>query len=241
MKNQDHITGGQIRSIIEQLKNGKSFVRIKLSENGIEQLTMIYDIRSKGNRQFFIIDRPEGFSDDVDPANGKRVDFEFVGVDRLPYFFHTRILRVDPKEIWVAFPEGIARKQLRRNFRVDVPSGTSMSFHRNGVKIDNQVVNLSLGGSLCALIRYSYTDESETAISVGDFLTDIELVFRPKFSAPQRVKIGRAAVVRVDEKPETPEMLCALQFTQIEKSEEKILTEMIYIMQREYLKKRLQI
>lgn len=241
MKHQDHIAGKQVLFIIEQLRNEKTFIRMRLPEDDFEQLTIIDDIRSKGDQKFFIIDRPEGFSEDIAPEHGKQVHFEFTGVDRLPYFFHTLIFRIDSKEIWVTFPESIERKQLRRNFRVDVPPGTQMSFYKNGVNIENQVINLSLGGSFCALVRHPLIEKPDLDIASGDSLRDIELIFRSKFSESQRLKIRKAIVVRVEEKPDISETFCALHFIDMDKSEEKALTELIYIMQREYFKKRLHI
>ena len=53
------------------------------------------------------------------------------------------------------------------------------------------------------------------------------------------VQVKEALVIRVGKNPETGQNTCALQFTDIKKSQEKILIEFIYRFQRDLLRKRL--
>ncbi|MBI5590556.1 MAG: PilZ domain-containing protein [Deltaproteobacteria bacterium] len=233
----DNIVGRHIHAILEQLKNGKTLVRMVLMGKDYEQLTIISDIRKKDKVPFLLIDCPDGFEDLLNDSSNK-LHFEYTGANKLPYYFYTDIARVDQKIIWAAFPDLIERRQLRRDFRVDMPSGTRMGFKKYGVKYDKQVINLSLGGSFGALIRSRDMTQSELPISVGDTLTEIELVFQSKHFE-QQVNIRKAVVVRFEENPLQRSYCYAIHFLDMDKTEEKALTELIYVIQREYLKKRL--
>lgn len=239
MEHGDSIVGKHIHAILEQLKNEKTLVRMKLTGQGYEQLSVINDIRKKDKRLFILIDCPDGFDNLVKDSSGK-LQFEYTGTNKLPYSFCSDIARIDQKIIWITFPELIERRQLRKDFRVDMPSGTYMGFKKYGVKFDKKVINLSLGGSFGALISSLNMPEPVLPITVGDTLTEIELIFQSKHFE-QRVNIRKAVVVRLEDNLLLHSLCYAIHFLDMDKAEEKALTELIYVIQREYLKKRLPI
>ena len=239
MEHGDSIVGKHIHAILEQLKNGKTLVRMRLMGKDYEQLSIINDIRKKDKMPFLLIDCPDGF-DDLLKDSSSKLQFEYTGANKLPYFFYADVAQIDQKIIWVTFPDLIERRQLRRDFRVDMPSGTYMGFKKYGVNINKQVINLSLGGSFGALIRSQDMTQPVLPLSVGDSLTEIELVFQSKHFE-QRVNIRKAVVVRLEENPLVRSFCYAIHFLDMDKIEEKALTEMIYVIQREFLKKRLAI
>jgi c-di-GMP-binding flagellar brake protein YcgR len=112
-----------------------------------------------------------------------------------------------------------------------------MYFKKNGLLLQNLVINLSLGGSYSALIQVENWTDKAPLICVGDKVTDIELIFRVKHFE-QRVSIRKAIVVRCEEDNVSGCYACALNFIDLDKAEEKALTELVYVIQREYLKKR---
>jgi len=237
MEHGDSIVGKHLHAIFEQLKNGKTLIRMKLMGKDYEQLIIINDIRKKGKAAFLLIDCPDGFGDIVKDSSIK-LQFEYTGTNQLPYFFYADIDQIDQNNIWVAFPDRIERRQLRRDFRVDMPSGTYMSFKKYGIKFNKQVINLSLGGSFGALIRSQNMTQPILPISIGDTLTEIELTFQSKHFE-QRVNIRKAVVVRFEENMLLHSSCYAIHFLDMDKTEEKALTELIYVIQREYLQKRL--
>ena len=239
MEHGDRIVGKQIHAILEQLKNGNTLIRMKLMGKDYEQLTVINDILKKGKMPFLLIDCPDGFDEPVKDSSNK-ILFEYTGANKLPYFFYAEIAMIDQKIIWVTFPDLIERRQLRRDFRVDMPSGTHMGFKKYGVRFHKQLINLSLGGSFGALIRSQDMTQPALPISVGDTLTEIELVFQSKHFE-QRVNIRKAVVVRFEENPLARNFCYAIHFLDMDKTEEKALTELIYVIQRESLNKRLTI
>ncbi len=233
----DSIGENKIQAVFEQMKSGKSLIRMKLMGKDYEQLTIIDDIRNKGDATYLLIDCPNGFVDLIDDASG-RIQCEFTGSDKLSYFFYADIADIDQDNIWVPFPDLIRRRQRRRDFRVEVPYGTQMEFKKYGELFSNQVINLSLGGSFGALISTQNLVHPAWLLCAGDALTDIDLIFRSKLSE-QRVSIRKAMVIRFEENPVLRSYCCAIHFANMDKSEEKALTELIYVIQREYLRKRL--
>jgi c-di-GMP-binding flagellar brake protein YcgR len=236
MEHSDSIVGNYVHAILEQLKDGKTLVRMKLMGKDYEQLSVINDIRKKDKIPFLLIDCPDGFVDLLKDSSSK-LQFEYTGANKLPYFFYADIVQIDQGIIWVSFPDLIERRQLRRDFRVDMPPGAYMAFKKYGVRFNKQVINLSLGGSFGALIRSQDMPQPILPISVGDTLTEIELVFQSKLFE-QRVNIRKAVVVRLEENSLKRSFCYAIHFIDMDKTEEKALTELIYVIQREYLKKR---
>lgn len=237
MEYNDTLVGKNIHSTLDYLKSNKVLVRMKLIDKDYEQLVLIHDIREKANTKFFIIDYPKGISDFIEPNEPVRIQFEFTGADNLPYLFTSILQQIYQKEIWIDFPETILRKQLRKAFRVVMPSGTKMSFKKLGIYYVQQLVNLSLGGSYGALISCQAGTLSSEALLPHDLLTDIEIFFRSILSI-QKVNIRKAEVVRCDDRS-SPNLFVAMRFLDLDKAEEKALTELIYFIQREQLKNRL--
>ena len=233
----NNIIGKHIHTILEQVKNGKTLIRMKLIERDYEQLTIIDDIRKKDKKLFLLIDCPDGFHDLVKNSPDK-LQFEYTGADKISYLFCADIDQIDQKSIWVTFPDIIERRQLRRDFRVNMPSGTHMSFKQCGVKLNTQVINLSLGGSFGALISSKNMTEPVLPVCVGDSLTEIELIFQSQY-LEHRVGIREAMVVRFEENQSLSSFCYAIHFLDMDKTEEKALTDLIYVIQREYLKKKL--
>ncbi len=233
----NNIIGKHIHAILEQVKNGKTLIRMKLTEKDYEQLTIIDDIRKKDKKLFLLIDCPDGFHDLVKNSS-RKLQFEYTGADKISYLFCADIAQIDQKNIWVTFPDLIERRQLRRDFRVDMPSGAHMGFKKCGITLDTQVINLSLGGAFGALISSKNVTQSVSPVSVGDLLTEIELIFQSQY-LEHRVIIRKATVVRFEENQSLCSFCYSVHFLDMDKTEEKALTDLIYIIQREYLKRKL--
>ena len=230
------LVGKQVQSILEQLKNERSLIRMKLMENDFQLLTIIHDFRSRGNSLYFLVDSQDDFFNQIKKNTSAMIHFEFTNADKLSFFFNAKVAGVDKKGfIWIAFPEIIERKQVRRDFRVDAPQGTYMSFLKDSIKFNKGVINLSLGGAFGVVI---IDHDNSVSISTGDSLMHIEMFFKLK-NIDHQLNIRKAAVVRLEEKSLRNVYCSAIHFVDIDKTEEKSLTELIYIFQREYLQKRL--
>jgi c-di-GMP-binding flagellar brake protein YcgR len=236
MEFDDFSSHTKIHALLEQVKNGKSLIRMKLLGTEYEDQTIVEDIRNKGNASYLIIECPKGFADLID-GSSRQIQCEFTGSDKLSYLFNADISQIYQNNIWALFPNLIRRKQLRRNYRVNAPPGTHMVFKKYGVSLTNQVINLSLGGSFGALISLQDMVYPVFPLCAGDNLTEIEVTFRSKLSE-QRVSIRKARIVRFEENKATGSHACAIHFVDMDKAEEKALTELVYVIQREHLQKR---
>ncbi len=236
MEFEDFRSDTKIHAILEHAKTSKSLIRMKLLGTDFEQQIIVDAIRKKDDAYYLLIESPKGFIDLVG-GSSRQIQCEFTGADKLTYHFNADIVQIYQNSIWAAFPNLIRRKQLRRNYRVKVPSETQMYFKKNGLLLQNRVINLSLGGSYGALVRVEAWTDKASFLCVGDKVSDIEVIFRVKHFE-QRVSIRKAIVVRCEEGNVPGCYSCALNFIDLDKSEEKALTELIYVIQREYLKKR---
>ena len=59
------LVGKQVQSILEQLKNERSLIRMKLMENDFQLLTIIHDFRSRGNSLYFLVDSQDDFFNQI--------------------------------------------------------------------------------------------------------------------------------------------------------------------------------
>ncbi len=236
MEFEDFRSNTKIHALLAHVKNSKSLIRMKLLGTDFEQQTIVDEIRKKDKTTYVLIECPKGFVDLVG-GSSRQIQCEFIGADKLSYLFNADIAQIYQNSIWAVFPNLVRRRQLRRNFRVNAPSGTQMFFKKNEMLLKNQVINLSLGGSFGALVSIEDLVNKTPNLSVGENITDIEVIFRSK-NSEQRVTIRKAIIVRFEEDKLSGCHTCAVHFIDMDKSEEKALTELIYVIQREYLQKR---
>jgi c-di-GMP-binding flagellar brake protein YcgR len=164
--------------------------------------------------------------------------FEFIGNDNLQYAFRTTAEEIVGDEIWVRFPEVINRFQRRKNFRLSPPLGTKLYISGDSAEHEMSVINVSQGGVLGTLFSLEKGSQNALLLTAGNRLKNVGLAF-PSEESVLRVQVKEALVIRVGKHPETDQNICALQFTDIKKSQEKILIEFIYRFQRDLLRKRL--
>lgn len=238
MINIESIQGKTRFAVLEQLKKNKTLIQLRLLGGEYERLTVITDIRIIKNTSFFIIDYPEGFKEAVTYLDAWKFQFEFKGEDKLPYTFKTSGGQILEDGVWLEFPEIIERKQKRKHFRIDVPPGTKIHLKVGSIKREIDVINVSLGGILAVLVRLKKEDKKKAILKAGKTLKHIQLEF-PSTEEERRVYIKKARVIRTEKNPQTNRYQYAIQFTGIEKDEENALTQHIYHLQREFLKKRI--
>jgi c-di-GMP-binding flagellar brake protein YcgR len=100
------------------------------------------------------------------------------------------------------------------------------------------VLDVSQGGALGALVKQSEFVNKDPLFKVGNRLMDLELML-PAETETILVQIKEAVIRRLGKHPATGRDTCAVQFTDIEKSPQKILIEFIYRFQRDILRNRL--
>lgn len=224
---------------MEQLKQDKILLSMRLVGQDYERLTMIADIRKHKKASFFVIDQPRDFMDAVAKIAVWEIHFEFNGPDTLEYIFTTSGGEFSGNEIQIPFPDYIERLQRRRHFRMHVPIGTKLFFMSGEVQREIDLINISLSGTLGSLSRLKGEDSKELILKKGDSLKNIEIVFPPdKERSERKVKVKKLVVRRVEHDRQKGLDYYAFEFMDIRRGEKKTLTKIIYYLQRLFLQRK---
>ncbi len=199
-----------------------------------ERLTMVIGVPTKKPPYYFRIDYPNGFERAARNTPSWKIRFEFKGRDRVVYRFRTYGGYVSGKDIFVPFPHHIERVQRRRRFRLEAPLGAKVVFSRYADKYEMTLLNLSEGG---ALVGTGKSSSRQPVFQEGDFLGHIAVLFQTE-GQQFRIPIRKALVKRLEKNPLTLRYQYAIQFKDLGKGERKDLKELIYLFQRDFLKKR---
>lgn len=240
MRKLEKIEGKDLVNTFNTLKKDKTFIKLRLPGKDYECLTIITNVFADKKKSVFMIDSPKDFRSEFGDLNEIKMHFEFTGKDNLSYSFKTSGGEIDRDEIKVKFPDFINRKQRRKDFRLDVPPGTRLQVKINSKLHKMTVLNVSLGGTLVALIGTLSESEYKQFFKIGDSFEDIELLF-PMEGKSFKSKIRKATIVRVVKGSFKPKNCCGLQFVVIDKNEEKALTKFIYKYQQQFLRKRIRL
>jgi c-di-GMP-binding flagellar brake protein YcgR len=240
MQKLEKIEGSQLVNVFQTLKTDRTFIKLRLPDEDYECLTIVTNIFPAKKKSTFMIDSPKDFRSGFGNRNDIKMHFEFTGKDNLSYTFKTSGGEVHRDEIKVNFPDFINRKQRRKDFRLDVPPGTRLHVEINSKLHKMTVLNVSLGGTLVALVGSLPEYENKQFFKVGNSFEDIELIF-PMDGKSFKSKIKKATIVRVVKGSFKPKNCCGLQFVVIDKNEEKALTKFIYKYQQQFLRKRIRL
>ncbi len=235
----EKIEGKNIADILKTLKKDKTLIKMLLPGKDYECLTIITNVLPS-RQSAFMIDSPKDFQMAFGGLKDVKMHFEFSGNDDLSYTFKTSGGEIFDDEIKVKSPDFINRKQRRKDFRLEVPPGTRLHVKINSKLHKMTVLDVSLGGTLIALIGSMSESENKQYFKVGKSFEDIELLF-PMEGKSFKSKIKKATIVRVVKGSPKPKNCCALQFVSIDKNEEKALTKFIYKYQQQLLRKRLRL
>ncbi len=91
-------------------------------------------------------------------------------------------------------PGEIKRWQRRELFRLNAPAGTKLCLTQHTARHELDVINISLGGTLAALVQTSPHDLENPLFADAQLLRDIELIFPQKScDSPSRLKRSRSS------------------------------------------------
>jgi len=243
----ESIQGEDVIQVFKHKKDNRTLVEVRLPEKDCNRLTVVSDVWIKRRLLFFLnnrdevyfrIDEPEGLKEALADQSDMKLHFEFADRDRLPYTFETHGGEVDGGRIWLKLPEAIQRLQRRLYFRIEVPEKTFVQLDMDGQFHRVALENISLGGALAASCRRKPDDGDLPMINEGRTLDNIQLLFPPAKGGAS-IAVARAVVRRMQKDNKLKKHQFALHFAQIEPSEEKRLTRLIYKIQRERLSRRL--
>jgi len=240
MQKPEKIEGDNLVAIFKALKKDKTLIKMRLPGKDYECLTIITNVFPNKQKRAFMIDSPKDFLPAFGDVKDVKMNFEFTGKDNLNYTFKTSGGVVYHDEIKVNFPDFINRKQRRKDFRLAVPPGTKLHVKINSKLLKMTVIDVSLGGTLIALVGHMSESENKQFFKIGESFEDIELFF-PMEGKSFKSQINKATIVRVVKGSLKPKNCCGLRFVSIDKNEEKALTKFIYKYQQQLLRKRLRL
>lgn len=234
----EKVKGSAITKLFEELIFYKTFVKLNVLNSDFQQLSRIRALADRNNEPHFIIDTPEGFEKAAGGLAPWRMRFEFRGRDFIQYAFEATGEEVDGIRIYVKMPPVVQRNQRRGLFRIDAPKGTKLRLTLKDIQPELEVINLSIGGSLAALVQKNADLQTRTLIADKAFLKNAELIF-PAEIMRHPIRIDAIEIKRMKMNLETERYEMGLEFYEIDKSEQRKLSDLIYRLQRQHLRKRL--
>lgn len=238
MAETEKISGDGVARIFKELLQFKTLLKLILLDTDFQHPTIVTALTAQKTGPCFIIDTPEGFREAAADIDSWRIRFEFTGKDNIRYSFNTIGEEIIDSQMIIKLPESLERKQRRKLFRINAPAGTMLCFTINVMRYELEVIDISIGGSLAAMVQTASHACQEPPFSKIGELKDVELVF-PAEICRQPIKIKTAKIKRTKKNPEAPRFEMGLEFSNINSRHEGLLTDLIYRLQRQHLRKRL--
>jgi c-di-GMP-binding flagellar brake protein YcgR len=238
MAESEKITGAAIPKLLEELLHQKTLLKLTVVDSDYEDLSPITALVNRNNMPRFVIDTTEALvhaTAEIDPC---RLRFEFTGKDHIKYTFQTTGEEIDNNRIYVKYPREVERWQRRELFRLNAPEDTKLCLTLGSVRYALDVIDISIGGTLAALVRTSSHDLEIPPFTNAQILKDIELVF-PSEIMRQPIRIDRVQIKRSKMNSEKTGCEVAFAFYEISTGEQQRLTDLIYHLQRQALRNRL--
>lgn len=238
MAESEKIKGDAITKLFKELLHHKVFLKLTVVDTDYEHLTLITSLTDRNKNPHFAIDTPEGFEKAIEDIDSWHLHFEFTGNDHIKYTFNCAGGEIGDNQICVKYPREIERWQRRELFRLNAPAGTKLCLPPSPLRVELEVIDISIGGTLAALVRTGSHDLENPPFSDAQILKDIELVF-PSEIMPRPIIIETVKVKRLRKNSEETGYEVAFEFYKINTREQKRLTDLIYRLQRQALRNRL--
>lgn len=235
MQSYDRISGPKITDFVAQLIKDQTLVKVYLAQSDFEHLTVILEARNIDNTPSFRIDPPKGLWSAIQRHESDGLSFEFTGFDKLTHRFEAKFSSRDSEDIWLAYPDHIQRYQLRSNFRIKVPQGAQSIMHIEDSQVRMRIDNVSLGGVFCHC-RNAHKDLLKELKGYVQLVLVIVLE-----GESHQLTIDKANVIRMESIARPKYFGVAFEFVRTKISAQRRLTQLIYDLQRVYLKNRLKI
>lgn len=233
------IQGKKISELFEQLIASKTIISLRVVGSDFERLTCVVAVKEDPFGTQLIVDFPDGFKEAIAKFSTWRLNFSFNGQDRLEYVFSTLGGEYCPQGLRLPFPEFIERLQRRKNFRMIAPVGARMLITTPIMKGFINLINISLGGAYGVLGKHNLKNAHGSILTAKQSLEKIGIIFPADSEiAEQVVVIKRGEVRRVEHDLGRNRYKYAFEFMEIEPDQLRNLTQYIYHLQRQFLKRR---
>jgi hypothetical protein len=233
------VQGEKLTELFDELIAKKTIVSMNVVGAGFDRLTCITGATESSGSRHLLIDAPEDFKEAAADKNLWHLRFNFNGPDKLEYIFSAKGGALTDQGIVIPFPEEVERLQRRRNFRVNTFPETRMYFKLKKIQGTLDLINVSMGGAYGVLVKHNFKFMRGSVLKMDQQLEDISLVFPgDKDEADETVYVKKAQVKRVEYDEDRGFYRYAFAFSEMEKEEQRRLTQVIYGLQRKYLQLR---
>ncbi|BBO70420.1 hypothetical protein DSCA_43500 [Desulfosarcina alkanivorans] len=233
------VQGDKLIELFNELIVKKTIISMNVVGAGFDRLTCITGMTTDSDGSHLLVDPPEDFREAAEVRDLWHLRFNFNGPDQLEYIFSTRGGRFSEQGLKIPFPEHVERLQRRRNFRVNTETGTQMHFTLKKIQGIIDLINVSLGGAYGVLIKSNFKFMRGPVLRMDQQVYNVSMVFPGDKDTPEEtVTVKRAEVKRVEHDQERGFYRYAFVFKELEKEERRRLTQVIYDLQRRYLRRR---
>lgn len=233
MKNIDKLSGSEIIDILMNLQQENTFVRMYVKGSEHEWLVVLEGLRTLFGVSNFFVSCSKDFLDLVAENQNMKIFFEFLK-NNIKYSFNAIINKINGDKVWFKAPEFIEKYQRRLDFRVNVLSGTILSFEGEFARHELEVRNVSLGGFLACEGKLS---KIGLCFESGKIINDIDFLFPTVDEEIENIKIKRIETIRVERIKK--KCYYGIKIINISLKEEKKLAKTIFSLQRYALRNKL--
>jgi c-di-GMP-binding flagellar brake protein YcgR len=228
------VTGNQIKRLLISLKDNQTLLKVQIAGFNEPILSVISQIaEAEDEVGYFQIDLP----DTTSLAAGQHARFEFIGKETQYYNFESTVMMMPTGSVAVELPDMIRRVQRRLNFRVRAPNETKIGLTIDGKRVNLNVIDLSLGGTLALFARIETAKHPTSWLAVGNTLKDLEITFALE-KPPIKIPIRKARIVRLEKGSSKQRYRYAFEFIRLDGRSKKRLTQVVYDLQRSFLRNR---
>ncbi|BBO84140.1 PilZ domain-containing protein [Desulfosarcina ovata] len=230
----EKLEGKKLVELFAELIQKKVILSMNVVGAGFDSLTCLTGMEETADGNVLLVDPPEDFLNIAGENQRWHLRFNFNGPDRLEYLFSTRGGRFSRQGLRIPFPEHVERLQRRYNFRINTLPGTQMHFKLKKIHGVLDLINVSLGGVYGALIKHNFKFMRGPVLKKEQQVFDSRIVFPG--NPGDTIEVKKAEVVRVENDAQEEIHRFALKFCTIEKEEQQRLTQVVYDLQRRYLR-----
>jgi hypothetical protein len=225
--------------LFKEMVEKKVIISMHVVGAGLDRLTCITGLTESPEGNHLFVDPPDDFKEAAADKNLWHLRFNFNGPDHLEYLFSTHGGELGEKGLKIPFPEHVERLQRRRNFRVDTLTGSELHFSLKKIQGVIHLINISQGGAYGVMVKHNFKFMRGSVLKMDQLVYDISMIFPGEENEPdETVYVKKAEVKRIEHDQERGFYHYAFEFKDMDKEEQSRLTQVIYGLQRKYLRRR---
>lgn len=237
MSDPEKIQGDKLIEIFRYLVEKRVIIAMQMVDADLERLTCVTQVSEAPPS--FVVDLPEDFKISVNKADELKLRFNFNGPDRLEYLFAATGGQANHRELRLPLPEYLERIQRRKDFRMDTPVGSKLFLKIDKLHAVLGLNNISLGGAFGTLLKHNHKTLSGSLLAENQHIDNAGILIPSTEDRDEIIIIiKKIEVRRILHDLERKIYKYAFQFIEMDPREKSKLTQAIYAIQRQFLKRR---